>query len=213
MVKAVAPAARPQRRRRQSLVTVDHAATLALEPLLAPFVVLIDQQEKAPWLFQGITTRVAAGLRRIHVRTETGHLKTGDYSIRGHESRIIIERKSLSDLFGTVGSGRDRFRAEHERMAAIIAAGGRAYVLLESCKAEWDASPPERCQVSPDAVTGTMDSWSWRYGVRWHMCGSRPAAEDMAWLLLNKYWTDLKRAERETARLENTRDKIRRELW
>ena len=42
-------------------------------------------------------------------------LKTGDYSIEGYEDKICIERKSLPDLFGTLGKGHTRFKKELER--------------------------------------------------------------------------------------------------
>ena len=42
-------------------------------------------------------------------------LKTGDYSLKGYENKIAIERKSLPDLFKTLGSGHKRFRLELER--------------------------------------------------------------------------------------------------
>jgi len=43
-------------------------------------------------------------------------LKTGDYSIKGFENIVTIERKSISDLLGTLGQGRDRFENELDRM-------------------------------------------------------------------------------------------------
>ena len=39
-------------------------------------------------------------------------LNVGDYSIEGYEDKIAIERKSLSDLFGTLGQGHKRFKKE-----------------------------------------------------------------------------------------------------
>jgi DNA excision repair protein ERCC-4 len=42
-------------------------------------------------------------------------LNVGDYSLKGHEDKIAVERKSLQDLFGTLGSGHKRFKKELER--------------------------------------------------------------------------------------------------
>jgi len=39
-------------------------------------------------------------------------LEVGDYSIKGYEKEVAIERKSLPDLFGTLGGGHKRFKAE-----------------------------------------------------------------------------------------------------
>ncbi|RLA43292.1 MAG: hypothetical protein DRR04_12080 [Gammaproteobacteria bacterium] len=42
-------------------------------------------------------------------------LDVGDYSIEGFEDKITFERKSLADLFGTLGKGHARFKKELER--------------------------------------------------------------------------------------------------
>ncbi len=58
--------------------------------------------------------------------TEVVHLKTGDYTVQGHESEIIIERKGrLSEFAGNVSE--DRFWNELERMEAFP----RAYLICE----------------------------------------------------------------------------------
>ena len=46
-------------------------------------------------------------------------LDVGDYSIEGLEEEICIERKSLCDLFSTLGSGHKRFKAELERAKSL----------------------------------------------------------------------------------------------
>jgi len=45
-------------------------------------------------------------------KTVKKKLDVGDYSIEGYEDRISIERKSLPDLFGTLGKGHKRFKKE-----------------------------------------------------------------------------------------------------
>ena len=42
-------------------------------------------------------------------------LDVGDYSLEGFEDKIALERKSGIDLFGSLGKGHKRFRAELER--------------------------------------------------------------------------------------------------
>ncbi len=69
-------------------------------------MITVDSREQHPYDFQGIT---AAG-RPVEVTTITAGLKSGDYSIAGYEDAVAVERKSLSDLYGTLTSGRDRFR-------------------------------------------------------------------------------------------------------
>ena len=65
-----------------------------------------------------IDTREQAPLDLSPLRTEKGTLTTGDYSIKGLESEIAIERKSLPDLLGCVGRERERFDKEVKRLMA-----------------------------------------------------------------------------------------------
>jgi len=46
-------------------------------------------------------------------------LKTGDYSVENYEDCFALERKSLQDLFGTLGKGHDRFKKELERAKSL----------------------------------------------------------------------------------------------
>ena len=50
--------------------------------------------------------------------TITDGLSTGDYSIAGLEDDFAVERKSISDLVGSLTSGRDRFMRELQRLQA-----------------------------------------------------------------------------------------------
>ena len=52
-----------------------------------------------------------------------GTLATGDYSLAGFEAAgITVERKSLQDLVGVLGHGRERFERELARMRAYAVA-------------------------------------------------------------------------------------------
>ena len=55
----------------------------------------------------------------ISFPTVTSGLSTGDYSAQGLEDDFTIERKSLSDLYGSLTSGRERFTRELQRMRAF----------------------------------------------------------------------------------------------
>ena len=56
-------------------------------------------------------------------------LDTGDYSLKGFESYIAIERKTIDDLIGCLTKGRERFERELKRskkldyFAVIVEAG------------------------------------------------------------------------------------------
>ena len=66
-------------------------------------VIVVDTREQEPWGF-------------CNVPTERGTLDTGDYSVRGLEHLVAVERKSLPDLLGCVGRERDRFKRELQRL-------------------------------------------------------------------------------------------------
>lgn len=116
-----------------------------------PYTIVIDTREQQPYSFPN------------HQHTTTATLPTGDYSILTLESRVAIERKSLPDLFGTVGNPtrRARFRREFERMAEMDFAA----IVIESTLRGCRTVPPEYSEVDPRSVIGTLAAWSVRYGV------------------------------------------------
>ena len=67
------------------------------------FIIIIDTREQDEYKFKSILT----------VRDK---LNTGDYSLRGFENDITIERKSLGDFISSISHGRDRFKSELARM-------------------------------------------------------------------------------------------------
>jgi DNA excision repair protein ERCC-4 len=75
------------------------------EPKPQQLVALVDTREQLP-------------LDLSPLRSEAACLPTGDYSLRGLESVVAIERKSLSDLLGCVGRQRPRFDREVHRLLA-----------------------------------------------------------------------------------------------
>ena len=67
------------------------------------FTAIIDSREQNPLSL------------RIHpdeapIRSEKGTLYTGDYSVKGLEDHIAIERKSLPDLMACIGKDWVRFK-------------------------------------------------------------------------------------------------------
>ena len=70
------------------------------------FKIVVDSREQKPLPF-----------RKSKLVTEviTRKLDAGDYSIDGYDNKIAIERKSIPDLYGTLGKGHKRFQRELER--------------------------------------------------------------------------------------------------
>lgn len=66
--------------------------------------VIIDTREQTPWHFDP-----------AFVSASVQTLRTGDYALAG-DDRFAIERKSLDDFLGTIGTGWGRFNRELQRM-------------------------------------------------------------------------------------------------
>jgi DNA excision repair protein ERCC-4 len=104
-------------------------------------VAVIDSREQHPLDLAPLRSRIAT-------------LSTGDYSLRGLESVVAIERKSLTDLLLNVGQGRDRF---HREVMRLLAYPVRALVVESTWpeleRGEW------RSKVSNTAALGTVLNW------------------------------------------------------
>ncbi len=88
-----------------------------------------------------------------------GTLRNGDYSLRGFEDVIAIERKSISDLFGSVGNGRKRFLMQVRRCSSV-----EGCVLIEgSIRAVLHHKP--RGKMDGRNAMATLLSWSVAYRI------------------------------------------------
>jgi len=162
-----------------------------LEPLVCPFHVLVDVQEKLPYQFTGLRADARDGRRPLAVTVKRGRLVTGDYSLesdgRSYADRIAVERKSLEDVYGTLGQHRERFEHELARLQRLDFAA----VVVE---AEWDTiirAPPERSQLRPKVVYRSFLAWMQRYPkVHWVMCPGRQFAEVTTFRVLERWWKD-----------------------
>ena len=70
----------------------------ALELQYAPFTIVRDRREKAPWYFHDIEQRKRDGGGHLVVESVVRTIRTGDYTIDGLEKCLSIERKSVADL-------------------------------------------------------------------------------------------------------------------
>lgn len=123
--------------------------------------VLIDSREQRP-------------LNLFPMTEEITGLQTGDYSLRGLQRLVAVERKSLPDFLGCVGTDRERFDRELER---ILAYRYRALV-IECTYAQLRAGGEAygRSKVHPNAAVGCATRWATR-GVHVHFAGDRAGAE------------------------------------
>lgn len=148
------------------------------KPSIQNFTIIIDTREQRPYTFQNIKPEPP--------ETVMQGLKTGDYSVAGLEDRICIERKSMADLFGSVGNGRKRFEREMERLSTF----DYAAIVIESDIKTWFMNPPGRSKMNPRSVFRTIIAWSQRYGVHVWPMWDRPSAEKVTYLILKRYYDD-----------------------
>lgn len=99
-------------------------------------------------------TREQTPLDLSPLQVETATLTTGDYSVRGLESIVAIERKSLSDLMGCIGTDRPRFDREVQRLLAYPV---RALIV----ESKWNVieAGDYRARISPQAAIGSLLGW------------------------------------------------------
>lgn len=159
---------------------------------LLDFAVAVSNNERAhgsDYRFTQLPARVADGRGLVVVPVEFKYLHTGDYSIVGHEDRVCVERKTLEDLFGTLGNGRERFSREFERMdqmdfaAVVIEANWHEIMRPADYRGDW------RSKMNSRAVWATIFSWSQDFPhVHWFTMGSRRIAEMATFEILEMYW-------------------------
>lgn len=115
---------------------------------------LLPSELRADQVTGVIDTREQLPLDLAPLRSAVGTLATGDYSVAGLETVVAVERKSLSDLLGCIGTERERFDREVQRLLAYPV---RAIVV----EATWpDLEQGEwRSKVTPAAAVGSMLGW------------------------------------------------------
>jgi len=175
---------------------------------LCPFVIVIDNREKAPYSFTELPLKTKYSRKKdtpttLYIPTETRYLPTGDYSIDGLEQHFALERKSLEDLYGTIGQHRERFEAELERLNALDFAA----VIIEATQREiWAPSrhrPDWRSKLDPRSVEGSIVAWSIRYPkVHWWAVGGRREGEIRAFEACEKFWMETQKKEKENKEQE-----------
>jgi DNA excision repair protein ERCC-4 len=118
---------------------------------------------------------------------ERGTLATGDYSIKGFESVIAVERKELNDLIGCLmGAGRDRFERELARGAALP----HFFVAIEASM-EDVAKHRYLSHMEPHAVFSSILAFTLRWHTNFMFCTSRAGAEYATFNLLRLFLREI----------------------
>ncbi len=151
----------------------------------AAFTIITDTREQRPFSFLHLRPECETPRRPVTLSFLRATLPTGDYSVAGLEAHVAIERKSASDLYGTIGSGRARFTRELERLNTIPV----ARVIVESELSDLLHSPPGYSRLTFKQVLRSVDAWTIRYPrVHWCFCPGRALAERRAFRILERVW-------------------------
>jgi len=138
---------------------VTHCTLPKIEP-----VIIQDSREQRPL--------VPAGFRVIVKK-----LDFGDYGVEGFSDldnpKIVFERKTLSDLLGSISGDRSRFLRECHGLARFEYAA----LLIEGKQEDVEAGR-YRSSMTPAAVLGTLAAMTIRYGVHLCWCRDHAGAEE-----------------------------------
>jgi ERCC4-type nuclease len=136
------------------------------------FVIIRDTREKDGWNF-----RASSNCHGV----ESVKLDTGDYSLKGFEHLIMVERKSIADLWGTLTAGKERFMKEMERAKEIPA----RFLIIEGTVAEINKGFTYS-KVDPNYIFGFLISLQVKYGLHVIFAGRKDVAQEYTRRLLAK---------------------------
>lgn len=131
--------------------------------------IVIDTREKRPYLF-----------KQYAVNTEVKTLKIGDYSLRGLESKLAIERKSLADLMNCLTKERGRFLNELTKASNELE---KFFVVVETT-AKDIIKGKYRSKMNPEAAINSLLAWSVKLGINFVFANDRANAEKITLDLL-----------------------------
>ncbi|MEW6267300.1 MAG: ERCC4 domain-containing protein [Thermodesulfobacteriota bacterium] len=137
--------------------------------------IVIDTREQDPLSFS--------------LPVERGTLTTWDYSIKGLESFLAVERKSPDDLVGCIKNGqRDRFERELSRGRGLD-----YFALVLEADLKTLADGHYRSEMNPKAVVQSLLAFSVRYKLPVFFCPGREYAARVVESLLLKYVAELEK--------------------
>ena len=161
--------------------------------------IVIDTREQLPYEFQ-TEARIAT-------------LKTGDYSLKGVEKLIAIERKSVDDLIGCLTKDRRRFERELYRGRSL----DYFALVIESTLGDI-AIGRYRSDMKPAAAVQSILAFSIRYGLPVFFVENRKFGARVVESLLLKYAREMEKRLSALSRKEQEEDeaeknKTGKTLW
>jgi len=124
------------------------------------------------------------------MNTEKGTLHTGDYSLKGFEHEIAIERKSLNDWVGSITQGRERLEAEIMRAKKDLKYF--AIIIETDMRQIWRAKIFSK--ISRKAIVNTFLYWSVKYNIPIFLVSNRSQGQYVIRELLQA-WVNYGKAE------------------
>ena len=161
---------------------------------MSEMVIVIDSREQTPFF-----KKPPKGLL---ITRDT--LAQGDYSIRGYEHGVCVERKNPDDFLSSITSDSTRFKKRLSEMdsyqLAIIVVEKPLRDILNMCdptatrrkrkvagRVKLSATTNKR-RIHPNVVTGTVWSIYGKYGIPIYFAMDRQDAENFTLGVLRKYY-------------------------
>ena len=150
--------------------------------------IIVDSREQRPFEFSP------------GIRTERRALTVGDYSLGGLEDRVVVERKTLGDLLGSITHDRERFVRELRQLRAF----SLAVLVVEATWGEI-LLKQYRAAVHPNSVIGSLMAFCIKYGVMPILAGDHVTGAQLTERLLLNYARLVERDYKALAGAELTR--------
>lgn len=130
-----------------------------IPPTLNGFCIVYDTREQLPYTFSDLG---------INSLKQCLGISGADYSVKGFENKIRIERKSQSDFYGSIGKDRKRFEKTIKFLSTLEFAG----LLIECTEEELLCPEITYSNISANSIYGTIVSFQVKYGIHVY-CGNR----------------------------------------
>lgn len=167
-----------------------------------------DDVEADPYTFDGLQADSHQKYAPLAVQTIRTGLPRGDYAVAGLEG-LVIERKSLQDLYGSVGR-RENFEHRLSEMTRLERIG---FVVVEAPIEVVASSPPPFTKLHPKALIRTIQAWETRFPfVHWKFMPDRAWAEAYTFRLLERWYRDHKLDMKDVTVLDQATGKLVRSI-
>lgn len=162
------------------------------------FIIVVDTSEQTPF-FAGRNAPKGILVVRDNLK-EYG----SDYSVKGFEGEIGIERKSVNDFITSVSSDKVRFQKSLEKLMNIpnrcIVVEAELSTILKRCVGR-KAMKNVKGKLGPhynkgnryvdkECILGFLTSAQGKYDIAVHFCPGRKPAEDFTLGVLRKFYEE-----------------------